>query len=150
MDSNKLKTSVSSLQQKVIVDQTTNKASEFVVSSTPDFSIRDWIIKPKFREIASKLGKEPLEYQLKRTQKGNEDEGRKPIQGKAVKVSIADNIVSVEVYTQNFGESWKLSHTHTLEKALFDAYAVVIKNDEAVSKAEKEVKSPDNFSLNLG
>ncbi len=144
------KKTFSSMLQKQITDKKTRAVTGFVMISDPDFKKMDWIGKSSFTDIAGRLSATPIEYQLRKAKKGDEDENLRVVLGKALKISVLDTTVTIEVYTQKFGETWKLSHTHTLDKMLFDAYALVIKNDEAVSKAEKESKSPENFSLGLG
>ncbi len=144
------KKQISSILQKQIVDEKTKVVTGYVMISDSDFKNTDWISKWAFTSIVEGVGKTPMEYPLRKSKKGNEDENLKVVLGKALKVSMLDNTISMEVYTQKFGETWKLCHTHTLDKSLFDAYALVIKNDEVVSQAEKESKSPKNFSLNLG
>ncbi len=39
--------------------------------------------------------------------------------------------------------------THQIAKNVFDAYALVVKNDQDILKLETESKAPKNFSLNL-
>lgn len=135
--------------QKLIVDKANNSISEFIVISDSDLIMQDWVIKPKFSEIVDGYGATPLEYPLKRTIQGNVDEGRKHQEGKALRVTLDKDVVSMGVYTQSYGQAWELSHTHTIDKVLFDAYALVVSNDQEVAKAEKDKKLPVNFSLNL-
>lgn len=138
------------MSQKIIADKSENKISEFIVFYNVDFTISDWVFKPKFSEMVTNFSDKPVDYPLKRTIKGNLDEGKEPQSGKALRLSVIDDTVSVEVYTQIHAESWKLSHTHIIAKSVFDAYVLVIKNDTVVATAEKVKKSPENFSLNLG
>ena len=138
------------ISQKTIADKANNTSSEFIVISNSDITVQDWIFKPKFLEIADGLGDTSLDYPLKRTMQGNADEGRKLQKGKALRVAVDKALVSISVYTQSYGEAWQLSHTHNIDKVTFDAYAVVVRNDLAVAKVEKDMKSPENFSLNLG
>lgn len=138
------------MSQKMIIDKATNKTSEFLVFSSPDLTVNDWFFKPKFSEIVANLGDKPVEHQLKRTVEGDPDEGKSSQKGKAIRLSVSGGSVIVGIYTQVHGEPWKLAHTHTIDKALFDAYAVVVKNDADFAEKEKEKKSPENFSLNLG
>lgn len=138
------------MQQKFIVDKSTHQLSEFIVFSDNNLTKSDWVSKSRFEELSKKVGSTPLEFPLKKSRKGNEDEGYKPTQGKAVKVTLTDDLVTFEVYVQNHGETWKLSHTHLVSKDIFMAYKVVVKNDSDVSKAEKERQTPEHFSLGLG
>ena len=137
------------ISQKQIADKANNSLSEFTVLSKSDFKTQDWIFKSKFLEINELLGSDPLEYPLKKT-KGNPDEGQKPIDGKALRITMDKKIITIDVYTQKYGEKWSLSHTHQIAKNVFNAYALVVKNDLAVSELEIESKTPKNFSLNLG
>ncbi len=137
------------ISQKQIADKANNSLSEFMVLSSHDFKKQDWVIKSKFLEISNLLGTTPLEYPLKKM-KGNVDEGQKAIDGKALRITVKKDIVSIAVYTQSYGKAWSLSHTHQIAKNVFDAYALVVKNDQDVLKLEKESKAPKNFSLNLG
>jgi len=138
------------MSQKQITDKSTDKTTEFVVLSDNNFENNDWLSKTKLMDIESKLGTDPLEYPLKKARKGNEDEGHKAVQGKAIKISSIGDTVSIGVYAQTYGASWTLSHTHFIDKGTFDAYVLVVKNDIAVVEAEKSNKAPENFSLNLG
>ena len=138
------------ITQKQIIDKANNTVSEFVMFSKPDFTMQDWILKPKFIKFtANDLGDKPIDYLLKKTLKGNEDEGRKSIVGKALRITVDKELVSIGVYTQKHGQAWQLSHTHTIDKALFEAYVRVVQNDKKVSELEKENRAPENFSLDL-
>ncbi len=136
------------ISQKLIADKANNSISGFTVLSSPDFKKQDWIFKSKFSEVTELLGSDPLDYPLKKT-KGNPDEGQKPIDGKALRITTDKEIITIDVYTQKYGEKWSLSHTHQIAKNVFDAYALVVKNDQVVSELEKESKAPKNFSLDL-
>ncbi len=138
------------ITQKIIADNSENKISEFIVLSNAGFTNNDYIFKPKFSEIVANFGEKPVEYQLKRTIEGNPDEGRQSQKGKALRLSISGDSVIIGVYTQVYGEPWASSHTYSIDKALFDAYALVVKNDADIAKKEKQNKAPENFSLNLG
>ena len=130
-----------------VVDGKCNN-SDFIVLSTDGTS--DWIGKVKFNELnILSNDTDVIEYPLKATKKGNEDEGIKSVTGKALRKSKDKNIVLISIYTQEHGNSWKLSHTHKIGKTEYEAYSFVFANTEAVLKAEKESKEPVNFSLNL-
>ena len=135
--------------QKKIIDKAKNLTSEFIVLSSHDFKKQDWVIKPKFLEISDLLGTTPLDYPLK-TAQGNPDEGQKPIDGKALRITVEKELVIVAVYTKSYGKTWSPSHTHQIAKNVFDAYVVIVENDKNVLELEKESKAPKNFSLNLG
>lgn len=138
------------ISQKIIADNSENKISEFIVLSNAGFTNSDWIFKPKFSEIVANFGEKPVEYQLKRTIEGNPDESRQSQKGKALRLSVNGDNVIIGIYTQVFGEPWTQSHTYAIDKTIFDSYALVVKNDADIAKKEKEQKSPENFSLNLG
>lgn len=140
---------LSLMTQKQIVDKTTNKISEFIVIDNPKMLLKEWIIKYKYLDMISILSSEPIDYRLKETSKGNPDEGKAPQDGKALRLSVSDDSVTIVVYVQAYGKPWTESHTHILDKALFDAYRLVIKNEADIAEKEKEKKSPANFSLNL-
>ena len=144
----KEKNDMAFISQKQIADKANNSLSEFIVFSNHDFTKQDWVIKSKFLEISNLLGTTPLEYPLKKM-KGNVDEGQKAIDGKALRIIVEEELVSIAVYTKSYGKSWSLSHTHHIDKNIFDAYALAVKNDQAVSKLEQESKTPKNFSLDL-
>ena len=137
------------ISHKTIADKANGNISHFVVVSTPTFDKQDWMSLKKLVEISESMTKLPLEFPLKATFKGNADENRKAQDGKALKLSLLGEIYTMEIYTQKFGESWSLSHTHLIEKKLFTAYITVLINNESVAKAEKENQSVKNFSLNL-
>ncbi len=90
-----------------------------------------------------------LEYPLKKTVKGNEDEGIVAVSGKAIYAEMKDSEVTIKVYTQVHGKDWEYSHTHILDVETYLAYVTVFENTEAVIKAEKENHAPTNFSMNL-
>jgi len=138
------------MSQKIIVNKSDNKLSAFIVLSKIDLIINDWILKSKLLEIVKKIGDEPVEYQLKRTIKGNPDEGRDSQSGKALRLSVSGDTVNIAIYTQVHREAWVLSHTHTIGKTIFDAYVLVLQSDTAVTEVEKQKKSPENFTMNLG
>lgn len=138
------------ITQKNIADKSENKISEFIVLSNAGFTNSDWIFKPKFSEIVANFGDKPVDYQLKRTIEGNPDEGRQSQKGKALRLTSNGDSVIISIYTQVFGEPWAQSHRYTIDKSIFDAYALVVKNDADIAKKEKEQKTPENFSLNLG
>lgn len=102
-----------------------------------DLTVNDWIFKPKFLEIVTSLNDKPTDYRLKRTSKGNPDEGNTPQEGKALRLSVSGDSVIVGVYTQVHGSPWRLIHTHTIDKAIFDAYALVVRNDADIAEKEK-------------
>ncbi|NOR55183.1 MAG: hypothetical protein GQ531_03145 [Sulfurovum sp.] len=139
----------SHISQKQIFDRTSNSVSGFVVLSTPTFKKQDWISVRKLMDINSKIDKLPLDYALKATIKGDYDESKKPQDGKALHLTLDGDNYKFEIYTQVYGREWQSSHTHTIDKALFNAYVIVVHNDIAVNEAEKDQKSPDDFSLNL-
>ena len=138
------------IAQQIIVDKKNGSSTEFIKFSSPDFKESDWISKGKFLEIVKKLSDKPVEYQLKRTIQGNLDERKDPQSGKALRITPTEENISVAIYTQIHGKSWNYSHTHVLDKPLFDAYKLVVMNDAVVTEIEKKQKSPENFSLNLG
>lgn len=137
------------ISQKIIADKSENKISEFIVLSNAGFTNNDYIFKPKFSEIVANFGEKPVEYQLKRTIEGNPDEGRQSQNGKALRLTVNGDTVIIGIYTQMYGARWAQSHTYTIDKVHFDAYALVVKNDADIAKKEKEKKSPDDFSLDL-
>jgi len=145
------KSTIKHTQISKVVDGKCNN-SEFIVFTTNGVS--DWMSKIKFDElnILSK-DKDFIDYPLKATKKGNEDEGIKAVTGKALRKSVGkdgdkDKIL-ISIYTQEFGNSWKHNHTHKIDKVVYEAYSLVFLNTEAVLKAEKENKKPVNFSIDL-
>lgn len=125
------------------------KVSEFTVFSTN--GVADWISSLKFNEVNSLLtdDKQVVEYPLKAARKSNEDEGVKGEVGKAIRLAVSEDIMTISVYTQEYGNSWKKSHEHVIDKKTYDAYALVFSNSAEVFKAEKQSKEPVNFTLNL-
>ncbi len=142
---------MSQRQISSITDKVKNQTSisGFIILSSSDFKHQVWIIKSKFLEITKLMGSTQLEYPLKKAIQGNANEGKKTVEGKALRINVEEKIVSISVYTQSYGEVWSLSHTHQIAKNVFDAYVLVLKNDQDVSELEKESKIPKNFSLNL-
>ena len=137
------------ISQKQILDRSTNSVAAFVVLSTPTFKKQDWVSNGKLVDIDSKIDILPLEYSLKQTIKGDYDESKKPQDGKALHLSLDGDNYIFDIYTQVYGRDWQLSHSHIIDKTLFMAYVTVVKNDIAVNAAEKDQKSPIDFSLNL-
>ena len=137
------------ISQKQIFDRSTNSVAAFLVLSTPGFKKQDWISFGKLVDINSKINKLPLDYALKATVKGNYDESKKPQDGKALHLSLDGDNYVFDIYTQVYGRDWQLSHSHIIDKALFNSYVTVVQNDIAVNSAEKDQKSPNDFSLNL-
>ena len=138
------------ISQKQIFDRSSNSVAAFVVLSTPTFEKQDWISVGKLMDLNSKIDTLPLEYKLKVTIKGNYDESKKPQDGKALHLSLDGDNYIFDIYTQVPGRGWQLSHSHIIDKALFNVYVTVVENDIAVNAAEQDQKSPDDFSLNLG
>jgi len=129
-----------------------SKSNEFIVCTTNGKS--DWITRDKYIELntlfkGKNKDQEILEYPLKSTRKGNEDEGHKAVLGKALSICIDNDNIVIKIYTQEHGQSWNFSNQHILEKVLYDAYALVFRNTKDVLEAEKALKEPVNFSLNL-
>jgi hypothetical protein len=60
---------------------------------------------------------------------------------------VSGENVIISIHTQVYGENWKKSHTHIVDKSLLDAYIVVVKNDMDVTQKEEEGKTPKGFSL---
>ncbi len=141
--------STSHMTQKVIFDKVKDMSTSFVIISDANFDKNEWIVGYKFLEMANEISDKPSDYPLKKTFKGNADENKKSQDGKALQVIVDGNIVNLAVCAQVFGETWKISHTHTIDKVIFDAYVLVLKNDSKVKELEKESKSPKNFSMNL-
>lgn len=141
------------MRQKMIVDKVSGKVSEFTVFSDSEFKDTDWSLKSKLAEIITQLGdKKEVTYQLKQTIEGNRDDGRKPQDGKAIKITIEDPNVSIAYYSDSSQikeEKWRLTHRYTIDKKVFDAYILVMQNDIDVSEKEKEQKSIKNSSLQL-
>lgn len=124
------------------------KTSEFIVFGTD--GIFDWFGIKKFNEFNSLLDYDSsLDYPLKKTVKGNEDEGIVAISGKAIYGEMKDSEVTIKVYTQVHGKEWEYSHTHIIDVKTYLAYVTVFENTELVIKAEKENHAPINFSMNL-
>jgi hypothetical protein len=145
------KVTLSYISQKQIIDKADNSILEFIVVGNSDATQEDWILGYKFLAIGDSLGDTPIELQLKKTRKSKEDEGGKPgSAGKALSITVKGELVSLSVYTQDYGQAWQFSHTHTIDKTLFDAYVLVVQNNKKVSVLKKENDAPENFSLNLG
>lgn len=127
--------------------------NDFIVVTVIENAVSDWVSRKRILEIialdVADVGNTGVEYLLKNAMKGNLDEGRDPKEGKAIKLYTKDTFKIIEVYTQNYGEAWKLSHTHKVALKLYEAYMTVVVNDDKVMRAEKESKSIENFSLGL-
>ena len=139
----------SHMSQKFIVDKITNVISAFVVVSDGELKQPLWLSKDKFCLMSSRVDTKPIEFPLKKTIQGNKDDNKKPQDGKALRVEVIDSTVKIGVYTQTYGENWKLSHTYIVDKVTFDAYALVASNDILVADMEKKNQAPVDFSLNL-
>jgi len=143
----KIKSTIKHTQISNVVEGKCNN-SDFIVLTTNGVS--DWIGKVKFNDLNfSSKDTDVVEYPLKATKKGNEDEGIKAVIGKALRKSKDGDVVLISIYTQEFGNSWKLSHTHKINNIEYEAYSLVFSNTEAVLKAEKESKKLVKFNLKL-
>lgn len=144
---------LSHMLQKIMVDKSDKKALEYIVFSSPHFKDNDWISKEKLSEIIAGLGdKKMVSYELKKRIKGNRDENKRPQDGKALKLIREDKIVSVSIYilsSQEKEEKYRHSHTHLIDKNVFEAYVLAMQNDKSVLKKEASQRSIDNFSLQL-
>jgi len=117
------------------------KTTDFLVFATDGIS--DWVTKLKFDEINSLFAESSydtdsgLDFPLKLARKGNADEGRESVEGKALQIIEEEDFMVINVYTQAHGSSWKFSHTHKIGLALYNAYSVASLNTKKVLAAEK-------------
>ena len=135
-----------------IVDRDKGINNPFIVVSSSKFTSSIWFTETKFLEICTLFegsNSDPLDYQLKRTIKGNPDEGRETHVGKAIRITQNTTSYQIEVFTQSYGESWKFNELYQVKSSLFEAYILVVRNTHAVKELEKTSKSPKNFSLGL-
>jgi len=141
------------MSQKIMVDKFSKEALQYIVFSSPNFEDNDWVSKIKLTEIIDKLGeKKESNYVLKKRMKGNRDENKRPQDGKALKLIREDKIVSVSIYilsSQEKEEKYRHSHTHLIDKNVFEAYVLAMQNDTSVAKKEAIQRSIENSSLQL-
>ena len=122
------------------------QASDFIVLSDR-LGNNDWISKLKVINISS-VG--DVELLLKKPYKGNLDEGRDSVKGKALNITTEGESTVINVYFKDDTTPWELSHTHIIPKVLWNSYLLVFRNNEAVLSCEKSSKADENFTLNLG
>ncbi len=144
----------SHIQSKVLTNNESGKCTEtsFIVISGFDFEKADWVLNEKFVEMTSMLEEsidEEFEYPLKASTPPAE--GRKAQEGKAVRITVKDGILIIGIYTQTYGKLWGFSHTHMVDKSIFDHYVSVAKNDVDVIRREQVNKRElrRSFTLNL-
>jgi len=136
--------------QKSFADKESGNVSKFIVLTKPGEKVFDWILINNFLEIISHYdGKGVLEYMLKFGSKGNPDEGIVQKLGKKLHLSVKGDTMNIAVYTGFTKETMELKHTHSIDKKIYDAYALTIKNDADVAEKEKEYKVKEKFSIHL-
>lgn len=154
MNENSISGNKSHLQIKLLNNRDADKctATLFMVLSTPDFETHDWILNDKFVEMGGMLQEsidDEFEYPVKTATMAAE--GRKAKEGKAVRITFDNDILSIGIYTQTYGKLWELSHTHLVDKSVFNNYVSVAKNDADVIKREltNARETRRSFTLNL-
>ena len=75
------------------------------------------------------------------------DEKRNPQVGKAIRFTLNEKDVMVDIQTQVYSETWKDSHSYTLDRTLFDAFKLVVSNDAQVVENERKAKLSKNILL---
>lgn len=142
------KTNNSFMSQKMIVDKESGNVSEFIAFISFDFTLVTWLFKLKFYEIISSPDYEQVGHILKAPFKGNPDEGKLSHEGKGISFSESEDNVTITIHTQVYGSLPTTSHTYIVDKALFDAYRLVIKNEADIAEKEKKQKKVSKtFSL---
>lgn len=139
----------SSVKTEVLVDG--SKKNFFLIFSN-GINKADWISYSRIIEIEEHLKKNKLNstfYMLSMPKKGNHDEKREAKVGKTMQFLKEVDVVKIEIYLQQHGETPKLSHTHSIERKLFDAYTTVIMNDKNVLEMEQETKKKNKFTVSL-
>ena len=144
----------SHIQTKVLTNNEFGKCivTLFIVLSTFDFEKSVWFLDHKFVEMTSMLDEsidEVFEYPLKPTTMATE--GRKAQDGKAVHITEKDGVLIIGIHIETYGKPWVLSHTHLLDKSIFDNYVSVRKNDVDVISREQvnDREKRRSFTLNL-
>ena len=144
----------SHIQIKVLTNNESGKctATSFTVLSSPGFEKADYFLDHKFVEMESMLDEsidEEFEYPIKSARKASE--GRKAQDGKAVRITLKEGVLTIGIYIQTYGKPWVLSHTHIVDKIIFDSYVSVAKNDVDVISREQvnDRELRRSFTLNL-
>ena len=138
------------IQKKIISNKGDNSNSEFIVFSDDGFKNSDWVSVNKFEQINEKgLGTEALSYILKDYKKSNIDEGVAGQDGKAISIMVKELDVILKIYLTNSTGEWLKTREYVIEKKIYDAYSLCIKNDIDVLALEKKAKSEKKFDLKL-
>ncbi len=134
------------MSQKFITDD--NKITPFVLFLTRAKS--DWIRVSNLLEVSARINQLPLFYTFKKATQAKGDGKSISQDGKALKLSLDDGgVYVIDIYLNAYGQKEKLSHTHRIDKNIFDAYITVLENNVSVAEAEAKQKTEERFSLNL-
>jgi len=141
---------MSYIQTKIISNKGDNSNSEFIVFSDDGFKNSDWLSVNKFEQINEKgLSTEALSYILKDYKKSNIDEGVAGQDGKALSVVVNELNVILKIYLTNSNGEWLKAREYVIEKKIYDAYSLCIKNDKEVLELDKKAKAEKKFDLKL-
>ncbi len=127
--------------QKIICDQKDGSVSYFVVLSDTTFKISEWIGNSKFLALCEEYEKNTSDgIVIKKSYKGNPDEGKDSAEGKALFPSVEKDLVKIDVLVEKptDKDNWILSHSHYIKRNIFDAFVLVAKTNVLTNKAEKE------------
>lgn len=141
---------MSYIQNKIISNKNDKNSSEFVVLSSEDYTNTDWISTNKFEQINEKgLIIKPTSYVLRDFKESNVDEGISGVEGKALSAAIKDTNVIIKIYVMKVKDAWVSTREYVIDKSIYDAYVLCIKNDIKVIDLEKKAKNAKKFDLEL-
>lgn len=136
--------------QKIICDKTDGSVSTFVTISDTTFKISEWVGNSKFLALGEEYENNTSNgIVIKKSYKGNPDEGKDSVDGKALFPSVEKDLVKIDVLVEKFTDkdNWILSHSHYIKKNIFDAFVLVIKTNVLTNKAEKEHRDSSTLIL---
>lgn len=138
------------ISQKVICDKTDGNISYFVMISDEIFKLNEWISNVKFLAFSEEYEKNTSNgIVIKKSYKGNSDEGKDSVEGKALFPSVEKDLVKIDVFVEKpiDKDNWILSHSHYIKKNIFDAFVLVVKTNVLTNKAEKEHRGSSTLIL---
>lgn len=124
--------------------------SPFIVLSNKSATHSDWLSAFTFEQINEKeIGKEAINFELKAFKESNVDEAKIGQIGKGINISYIDDNVVIKIFLASKRNDWKFSHEYTIDKELYNAYALCMKNNTKTIELEKEAKNNKKFDLKL-
>jgi hypothetical protein len=129
-----------------------SSVSKFLVVSLMGFNIEDWIMTKKGLACDEKYKNSQnnkADYEIRQAVKADVEKSIEAKVGKAMSLSKTDDIVTIDIYECDYGKPYAHARSYNIDRALYDAYILVAKNDQAVLEEKKASKAPENFTITL-